>query len=88
MTAAAKASVYIAALSPADIFADSTYQRVCDVAHARRMSAGWDRRLAGIIEVSDRGPDASPRYAVIDGQHRWAAARFLADPPPTGGPRA
>jgi len=81
VTAATEAGVYIAALSPTDIFADSTYQRVCDVAHARRMAAGWDRRLAGIIEVSDRGPDASPRYAVIDGQHRWAAARFLADPP-------
>lgn len=73
--------VYIAALPVEDIFADPTYQRVLDVAHARRMAAGWDRRLAGIIEVSDRGPDASPRYAVVDGQHRWAAARFLAEPP-------
>lgn len=80
-TTAAEPGVYIAAISAADMFADPTYQRVLDVHHARRMSASWDRRLAGIIEVSDRGPDASPRYAVIDGQHRWAAARYLADPP-------
>jgi hypothetical protein len=45
------------------------------------MCTGWDRRLAGIIEVSDRGPDRSPRYAVIDGQHRWAAAQQLPEVP-------
>lgn len=72
---------YVAAIAPADCFVDQSYQRVLDVARARCITSGWDRRLVGLIEVSDRGPEASPRYAVIDGQHRWAAARFLADPP-------
>jgi hypothetical protein len=43
------------------------------------MAVSWDRRLAGMIVVSDRGAGQSPRYAVIDGQHRWEAAR-LRDP--------
>ena len=34
-----------------------------------------------MIEVSDRGPDQNPRYAIGDGQHRWEAARSL-DPSP------
>lgn len=73
--------VYVTALQVGDIFADETYQRILDVPRARRMSASWDRRLAGILEVSDRGEDASPRYAVVDGRHRWAAAGFLVNPP-------
>lgn len=73
--------VYITTLSPDDIFADPTYQRVVDVARARSMAARWDRRLVGVIEVSDRGHDANPRYAIIDGQHRWAAAKCFVDPP-------
>jgi hypothetical protein len=76
------ADVYVTGLRVDEIFADPTYQRILDVARARRMSAEWDRRLAGILEVSDRGEDAAPRYAVIDGQHRWAAARYLQVPPP------
>ncbi|GAS98850.1 uncharacterized protein RMCC_5815 [Mycolicibacterium canariasense] len=77
----ASSDVYVTVLDPSEIFADPTYQRLLDTTHARKMSAGWDRRLAGIIEVSDRGEGASPRYAVIDGQHRWAAARNLTEPP-------
>lgn len=73
--------VYVTALSADDIFADQTYQRELDNARARKMAETWDRRLAGILEVSDRGEDATPRYAIVDGQHRWAAARKL-DPPP------
>lgn len=73
--------VYIAALQVNEIFADKTYQRILDVPRARKMCASWDRRLAGILEVSDRGEDASPRYAVLDGQHRWAAAGYLQNPP-------
>lgn len=76
------ADVYVSALTVGEIFADSTYQRLCDITRARKMAHAWDRRLAGILEVSDRGESASPRYAVMDGQHRWAAARSLADPPP------
>ena len=51
------------------------------MAQARRLAANWGRRLAGVIEVSDRGPDQNPRYAIVDGQHRWEAARSL-DPSP------
>jgi hypothetical protein len=73
--------VYVTTLSVEDIFADYTYQRELDAPRAKRMAAEWNRRLVGIVEVSDRGTFASPRYAVVDGQHRWAAARLL-DPAP------
>lgn len=77
----AAADVYPAPIRVDEIFADPTYQRALDVARARRMAAAWDRRLASMLEVSDRGEDHQPRYAVIDGQHRWGAAQLL-DPPP------
>lgn len=81
MTAQLERDLYVAALTVDEIFADPTYQRLLDVVRARKMTATWDRRLAGILEVSDRGEDASPRYAVLDGQHRWAAAKYLQSPP-------
>lgn len=70
---------FVTALSVTEIFADHDYQRPLDLRRARGIAEGWERSLSGIIEVSDRGPDSKPRYAVIDGQHRWAAAR-LRDP--------
>lgn len=73
--------VYVTAVTVAEVFADETYQRPLDAPRARKIAATWDRRLAGILEVSDRGESASPRYAVIDGQHRWAAAALLDIPP-------
>lgn len=73
--------VYVTAVTVDDIFADPTYQRELDAPRARKMAAAWDRRLAGIIEVSDRGEHACPRFAIVDGQHRWAAAGLLATPP-------
>lgn len=66
---------YIDALPVAELFVDRTYQRELDVARVRKFCDSWDRRLAGVLEVSDRGPGHSPRFAVIDGQHRWAAAK-------------
>jgi hypothetical protein len=81
MTATLDHDVYVTAVSVSEIFADSTYQRDLDEPRARAMANTWDRRLAGILELSDRGEDAKPRFAVIDGQHRWAAAQKL-DPPP------
>lgn len=71
--------VYIGAVSVRDIFADHQYQRDLDLPRARLMAEAWDVRKVGVIDVSDRGPDAADRYAVINGQHRWAAAR-LVDP--------
>lgn len=76
-----ESAVYVTALAVSEIFADPTYQRILDVRRARKMAREWDKRLAGILEVSDRGEDAQPRYAVLDGQHRWGAAKCLADPP-------
>jgi hypothetical protein len=81
MTITTETEVYVTAVQVDEVFADPTYQRILDVPRARKIAAGWDRRLAGILEVSDRGEDARPRYAVIDGQHRWAAAGYLQTPP-------
>lgn len=72
-------TTYIDALPASDMFADPSYQRELDLPRARRMAESWERPLVGVIEVSDRGPDHHPRYAVIDGQHRYAAAK-LRDP--------
>jgi hypothetical protein len=79
--AALARGAYIDAIAVDDLFVDGSYQRPPDLTRARHMAARWDRRLAGVIEVSDRGEEAHPRYAVIDGQHRWEAAR-LCDPAP------
>ena len=77
------ADTYVAVVEPGECFTDPTYQRLLDVPRARKIANSWDRRLIGLIEVSDRGPEAIPRYAVIDGQHRWAAAGYLTTPPVT-----
>lgn len=67
---------YVIPVKTVDVFADHSYQRPLDQARARKTAQAWDPRLSGIIEISDRGAGAgsAPRYAVIDGQHRWAAA--------------
>jgi hypothetical protein len=70
---------YVFPIAVADAFADHTYQRPLNESRAAAMAEHFDRRLVGIIEVSDRGQDRSPRYALIEGQHRWAAVR-LRDP--------
>lgn len=81
MTELDATDVYVTALPVHAIFADPTYQRACDESRARKLAKEWDRRLVGIVEVSDRGEDVAPRYAIVDGQHRWAAAGRLDDPP-------
>lgn len=77
--AAAARETFIDAVAVSDVFVDNSYQRAPDMTRVRKLAAGWDRRLAGVIEVSDRGPGMAGRYAVVDGQHRWLAAR-LRDP--------
>jgi hypothetical protein len=74
--AAAVAGAYIDAVRVEELFVDQSYQRSVDMGRARKLVAAWDRRLAGVIEVGDRGQGQRPRYAVIDGQHRWGAARL------------
>ncbi|MGW5147578.1 DUF6551 family protein [Rhodococcus koreensis] len=56
------------------MFRDPTYQRELDQRRVQRMSYNWDRRLVGVVDVCDRGEQHDPRYAIINGQHRWAAA--------------
>lgn len=65
---------YVTAIPGDELFADHTYQRELDLPRTRKIASQRDRRLVGIIDVADRGEHARPRYAVIDGQHRWAAA--------------
>jgi hypothetical protein len=67
---------YVTALPVDELFADDAYQRPLDTPRARRAATSWDPRMAGIIDVSDRGEAATPRWAIIDGQHRWAAAKL------------
>ncbi|MDQ2628393.1 MAG: hypothetical protein M3Y90_15545 [Actinomycetota bacterium] len=73
--------VYVTAISTGEVFVDDTYQRPLDTARARKIANTWNPRLLGILEVSDRGETHSPRYAVIDGQHRWGAAQLLTPTP-------
>lgn len=74
--AVVRAGSYIQALDVHELFVDDSYQRPLDEGRARAMAEQWDRKLAGVVEVSDRGPGSRVRYAVIDGQHRWAAAKL------------
>lgn len=71
--------IYPDAIAVAEMFVDHTYQRDPNMTRVRRIAQHWDRRLAGLLEVSDRGPHSNPRFAVIDGQHRYEAAK-LHDP--------
>lgn len=68
------ATTFVDAIAVKDLFVDHEYQRDLDFPRAHRLAESWDRRLVGVLEVSDRGPDHQPRYAVIDGQHRFEAA--------------
>lgn len=70
---------YVSAIRVDELFVDATYQRDCDVNRARHIARTWDPRLAGVLDVADRGftPGVAERYAVINGQHRWRAAQFL-----------
>ncbi|MBN3459682.1 hypothetical protein JNN96_37250 [Mycobacterium sp. DSM 3803] len=75
-TARSPRSPYIAALSVHDLFVDRRYQRPLDLPRARRLAEAWEPPLVGVIEASDRGPHHHPRYAIVDGQHRYAAAKM------------
>lgn len=70
---------YIAALRAGDLTVDHSYQRDLDRARVRKMAEEWDPTMLGVLDVADRGPNASPRYALINGQHRHATA-LQADP--------
>ncbi len=67
-------NAYFHAVAVDDLFVDPSYQRAADMCRARKVAGTWDHKLVGVIEVSDRGAGQHPRYAVVDGQHRWRAA--------------
>ena len=67
-----KPAPYVAAIPVDALFADHTYQRELDERRVDKMAHTYQVALVGIIEVSAR-PDG--RYAVLDGQHRWACVR-------------
>lgn len=67
---------YVTALPIDTLFADHTYQRELDEKRVLKMIKEFRLALVGIVEVSDRGIDTpGPRYAILDGQHRWAMVR-------------
>ena len=70
------AGPYATVLQLTDLFVDHTYQRPLDAGRIRRMADAWNPRLVGLLDVSDRGPATDPvnRYAIVNGQHRAAAA--------------
>lgn len=63
---------YVTALPIDALFADHTYQRALDEFRVNKMASNYRLALVGILEVSDRGDG---RYAILDGQHRWATVR-------------
>jgi hypothetical protein len=69
------ADSYVDAIRAGEMFVDRTYQRELSEPRVRRMAEDFDRRLLGVLTVSDRGEGHQPRrYAIIDGQYRHAAA--------------
>jgi hypothetical protein len=62
---------YIDAVPAANMFADPAYQRDLNPRRVAKMVTEFDVTQVGVLEVSAR-PDG--RYAIIEGQHRWAAA--------------
>lgn len=71
---------YIAAIPVRALFADVTYQREQNRARVDEMAAQFDPTLLGVVEVSLRTGAELGQYAVLDGQHRVAAARRAMGP--------
>jgi hypothetical protein len=63
-------ATYIDAILAELLFADPSYQRDLDPKRVTKMVSEFDQRLVGVLEVSARG---NGRFAILDGQHRWAA---------------
>jgi len=64
---------YVTALACSKLFADPAYQRELDDARVQRMAKAYDPALVGVLEVSARDDG---RFALVDGQHRWAMLRL------------
>jgi hypothetical protein len=63
------ASPYIDVIRADLLFADPVYQRDLDRKRVTEMVTEFDQRLLGVLEWSAR---ADGRFAILDGQHRWA----------------
>lgn len=60
-----------------DMFVDPSYQRPI-TSFVNKIQARFNPLLFQLLALSDRGPKHKPqRYAIIDGQTRWAAATRL-----------
>jgi hypothetical protein len=70
---------FIAAIRAGDLAVDHSYQRELDAARVRQMVETWDPTMLGVLDVSDRGEVTTPRYWIVNGQHRHATA-VRADP--------
>lgn len=53
------------------------YQRTFSRPHAVKIAQNFNPESFGILKVAQRGNN---RYAIIDGQHRWEAAKILKIP--------
>ena len=62
---------YVTALPGSKMFVDHSYQRNLDHRRVDKIVAEYDPTLLGVLEVSDRG---NGEFAILEGQHRWAAA--------------
>lgn len=67
-----KRDPYVTALPVDSLFPDRSYQRDLDPGRVARMAKAYDAALVGIVEVSER---PGGRYAILDGQHRWALTK-------------
>lgn len=63
---------YVTAIPASQLFSDGSYQRPVDDYRVSQMVDDYDETLLGVLEVSARDDG---RFAVVDGGHRWAAAR-------------
>lgn len=64
---------FITSLRIGDLFRDPAYQRPLNEGRVEEMATAYDPALVGVLDVSDRGEHSlDGRYAVLDGQHRWA----------------
>ena len=64
--------MYVTAIPARRLFVDHSYQRPLDEDRITKMVADFNPELLGVIDVSDRGDGT---FAIVEGQHRWAAAR-------------
>ena len=64
--------MYVTAIPARHLFVDHSYQRPLDEDRITKMVADFNPELLGVIDVSDRGDGT---FAIVEGQHRWAAAR-------------